>query len=1207
MAVQRPSLDVALSNWQQRAQYYGQLGIHPNQWYQLALQDVSNVANTGASPMSTAEVNSAMLAQASGRSIIGNPTPHHHGLFGDIEGAITSVPHDIAGLLTGFLGGTARFVHHLPSETVNTGEYLAHASDPEWLQAHGYQDPTHEGFLSRFATDLRNMGKAPLLSVLPGIADIADVTTAQGRQFLDTHPVTAALDVAPLGRVIGGATRAVTAPAEAGTALEALQSGQVLRAGGRAISTGSAKAFGTAPDRTLQTRLNDVANTFGVSASAKEVFRSHTTIGRKYSREVQAFVSEMGQDLARMSPQEREQLWNENAGLAPITDPRHEAYIMRFRDLQDKLLRYGEERYRQTRGKDGLIVKRHGKGRLIFSATDPIVRSVRQLDRLHGYMKTVRRRHGQASRAVAKHQVVVDALRRRLEEDRAHGLPTNRLERELSDRVSKLQRAQVRLTDAEARRKRLQQMLLDTRRRYYQGLYEGGGTASLHPRVRHDIRQQLLTHRFSQYEMEKTSLAPLNDPNHPLYDPTSYQSQLTHSLQMLEDDIGTIKEAATFKQLKQAIVGPAERLGNDKALSYAKRMFDEIRNDVVRNVLDLVSRGYDPVWLKHVDPGREDLNLHVNPIPDHIMDITQFNRRVFNFSPQVHDLALGLISAAVELYRAKATEEFVIPLVKAWGRTSGDLFNDYIKIARMDVSEGRHLATHDITGHAQQLKDKEWEVIDANRFGLRSWRSTGRFSQTDEVNIPKWLALNLHKMTPRDPTTGVRHLPLMGSYDRVMHVFRFSVLTGPRHLVHVGLGGLVALMMREPFAPMHFARALKMIRHGTAPDDLVKHIYDFTDGLYSYAVGRQYGTWIKRAWDRTGQQLQTRLARIEETISDVYRVSSLLSSEARGFDREEAIARANKVAVDMDDMAPWERTIFKHVFPFYGFTRFLFRYLLTYPVDHPYRVAILSRFSTQEQEEWNSLIPQKFMQVLFLGQPDSHGNIKTIDYRNLNPFRSFSNDFTMVGFFQSLNPLLSMPFAVRGFDVLSGVGPLYPSLEFNPQSGTLQAAPPGGRDELFNALSQFIPEIGTVDHFFNITDRMRVLKRSNPAAYRSMLYSQLNLPGILSPPIDVNLPYVEERAEMDRYKAAQQAVSTGEKGQVPNAWSKAEQFQLVPYQGKYVDPNQLAAYWKSLEAQTGGIDPRALMAIPTRRTSQDPLELLQNIGQLPQSPSQVGY
>src|SRR5215472_5497771 len=203
-SVQRPSLVTALTNWNQRAQYYNALGIPQSQWYQIATTDIQNVANTGAQPMSTAQVNAAMSSQLAGRSIIGNPQHHSHGLFGDIAHAVTSIPSDVGNLITGFLPGAAHFAAHLPSEATQFGSYMAHGGgeslltmgllhpSDQYLTSHGYESASGS-FLHQFAANIANLAHTDIGSLIPGVADVANLESPSGRQYLLSHPVTTTL------------------------------------------------------------------------------------------------------------------------------------------------------------------------------------------------------------------------------------------------------------------------------------------------------------------------------------------------------------------------------------------------------------------------------------------------------------------------------------------------------------------------------------------------------------------------------------------------------------------------------------------------------------------------------------------------------------------------------------------------------------------------------------------------------------------------------------------------------------------------------------------------------------------------------------------------------------------------------------------------------------------------------------------------------
>ena len=115
---------------------------------------------------------------------------------------------------------------------------------------------------------------------------------------------------------------------------------------------------------------------------------------------------------------------------------------------------------------------------------------------------------------------------------------------------------------------------------------------------------------------------------------------------------------------------------------------------------------------------------------------------------------------------------------------------------------------------------------------------------------------------------------------------------------------------------------------------------------------------------------------------------------------------------------------------------------------------------------------------------------------------------------------------------------------------------------------------------------MKQLKQSNPAAYRRQLFSQLNLPFAWG---EVNVPFEKAKAEINRYRAAQMAVTAGTK--TGGSFSEAERYNLVPYSGTLVDPNQLKDYWNMLEQELAnagitGISPKAVIPrTSTRRTT----------------------
>lgn len=1168
----RPELSTAVSNWQQRISYYQSLGLHPSQYAQIVQQDLQNVSNTGASPMSTTEVNAAMLAQAAGRSVIANPNPQHHrGIFGDIIHTISSVPSDVGGLITGFPAGMINFAHHLPSEVTNTFALMEHASDPNWMTAHGYEPTTQGSLLHQAAASFRDIAKSPILDLIPGMADIAGLTTEQGRQYLQSHPVTAALDVAPAGKLTGLATRAagdvglISRQAEVGSALEALRRGQPVRALYRATVPGSLTDMTGA-----QAAFYHIANASGFGEDARRVITGKTVLEREASHKALHVMKDIYAEVKRGNIDEQRlfEISNQTAGDIPVS-PENEHIVQLIRKAHQVIVDARTEAYNKSGGKDGAIVVPYDKGRLILDANTPAHAAYRRINEIT------------QAKSGAKRTLNV-ARRKMLEANQ-----TGDIER-IAPALAKYQMALQHVQKLEADHAKA----VDDYNSALQSAKHGelGGTREMSHLIRTKLRERLAATR------EKQFTDALANPDHPLYDPRPIEARLKNGYAQLEKDLSVINNYSDIALIKQALIDSADRV-SPEARKIGEELFEQLRMDTVRSVLNLIRQGLDPVWLKNIDPSAERrLTFHRAAIlPDRITANETFRRSITDFSPGVVNVAMGLTGAAIDVFRDEATHMFLDDHILPVARTASDLVPENIKLASDEAMQASRRPTWRITEHAKALLDNSWTKIDPQQYGLESWPH-GRYHGED-LYIPNWMAHNLAHLMPREQ--GIQRLPLRGAWDGTLHVFRFSVLTGPRHLVHVGLGGLFALMMRSPTSPLQFRNAYRIMqdyKNGVRSDWLTRHgsknLYgSTTDFVAAKSIGATHGNILSKFWQATGANVQRRMAQFEEMISDMYRVSAGLTAVKRGMSEEEAIAVMNKVAVNMDDLAPIERTIVKNVFPFYGFMKFMFRFMLTYPIDHPYRAAVLSRFADQERRDWNTLLPQKFMMTLFLGHPDSHGNIKSIDLRNLNPFRSFSNDFTLLGFFQSLNPMLTTPLTARGFNVLDATGSLYPNLEYNVNTGTLQAAPPSGSGQWYTAAEQFIPELGALDHFVGITDQMRRLKATNAAAYRATLYSQLNLPGVLAPPVTINLPYVQERSEMDRYKVAEQAVSRYTEGK--GSADDLRSFSYVPYQGQYYTPDQFIAFWERLKQQYPGVDPRAVIPTPPqRKTPQNPLELL---------------
>jgi hypothetical protein len=328
--------------------------------------------------------------------------------------------------------------------------------------------------------------------------------------------------------------------------------------------------------------------------------------------------------------------------------------------------------------------------------------------------------------------------------------------------------------------------------------------------------------------------------------------------------------------------------------------------------------------------------------------------------------------------------------------------------------------------------------------------------------------------------------------------------------------------------------------------------------------------------------------RLEENATLMYKISYALK-HGGGKITDDAIAQANKVFVDANAMSPFERGVVRKVLPFWGFTRHIFRYLMTYPADHPLRTAILINLANQHAADWTSGLPQQMQFMFYLGAPDSNGNVTAVDYRSIDPFRSFYNDFTLGGLLSQTNPGIQFLAQQSGVNVLSATPELYPSTHYDPYTGTMVADRPKGA--ALSALEALIPEVQGADAMFQLSDQYRNLKVSDPQAFQHRVYTTLGIP---FGPEQINIPLKVETAQLKRYRdadtAINQAVQTGDFSSAKRYASVPVPSLMKPYFGgvTYATPGQIETVYQLLAAKyapqnLSGASLHAILPKPSRR------------------------
>lgn len=655
---------------------------------------------------------------------------------------------------------------------------------------------------------------------------------------------------------------------------------------------------------------------------------------------------------------------------------------------------------------------------------------------------------------------------------------------------------------------------------------------------------------------------------HPLIDEQIRQGsiQLAHKLfngDELKSALQRIGEGANFDQMKLVFAGHEEQ-------------FQAIYNDAVHGWTDLINKGYSPMWMQNIPSQKLAMVSHPSIMTDpKYLVPAQFHDSTFNMGRSMYDIVASLNSAASNLLREQGMQMLIDDHLMPLTTTHGAIFDQYLKIARGEVDSLAARGTS-VDGYAQDLLKKEWVKFDPSG-GWHQAISHFIKGNTDDLYLPRGVDKAMSLMM-RD-----KKIPVVGEQSFPMKVFKYAVLTGPRHLAHVMLGGGMFMSLDDPLAWRMLAKGHSMFKSG-AFDPTMENVgrtpmqdFAFFDdhALYDIQKGKTLGRMAEKVFGAPGRALNT----LEEHVTNTYKIAATLSGEAKGMSREEAVAAAARMFVDMDNLSPFERAYMKSIMPFYAFTKHLFSYLLRYPSDHPYRLAALNNFARQAQEEWNTGLPQNMMNLFMLGSPDAKGNVTTIDYRSVNPFRSLYSDFTLAGVLSQLNPAFTMPFQLAGVNILSATPDLYPQLQWDPQTGQFTAVH-DVTSGIYETANAFIPEFGAVDHFVGLTDRTRSLAKNNPEAFHRQLWGSLNLP------LDIekyNIPYEIARNESRRYKVAQSDVS----GALAGDWGRLNGYNLVPVPsylqkavgGTTATPERLQAVWSVLTAKTpANVSPRALIS-----------------------------
>lgn len=627
---------------------------------------------------------------------------------------------------------------------------------------------------------------------------------------------------------------------------------------------------------------------------------------------------------------------------------------------------------------------------------------------------------------------------------------------------------------------------------------------------------------------------------------------------LIEQHVGT--------QLREMFTSDPEALGLIDQGFYSllpgldPRELNRLQSDVARTWQDMKSQGLDPTFVHRVSPSRLPSLTRPN-ISDTIRTPTQIRTRTLDATPYVQDAAVALTDQAMEFLSRLGQEEFTGNVLALHGTSLPDLVERYRDAATTLAERDPSLTA---AAHAQSLIQRDWIKYDPQSIFPETQAKLKTFAKESDQYIPKPVADTLQQLFHD------KQYKLASIFDPVMKVFRTSILPlSPRwHVGNIFGGATLLTMSTDPLVFRNFSRAVDLVRSGelhtlegmppsgfgSVPAEIIDwnkkaSIGDKTVAAYHYKGGAT----LRRLWDQSAPARDKASSIIDSSyklngfVDDLYRSLAYIyghdKSITKGLSAHQAeqagVALVRKILPEWDRITPFERQVMRFVFPFYTWAQFITKHAYRYPIDHPYRTAVTSSLARREMDDFGGALPYKFMDTLFLGNPDSQGNVPALQLGAVNPFRDVANYFTLAGFTRSANPILSTVLESLGINPAQGAQDLYPEIAYDPVTGQLR---PSNPSLLSSFIGNVIPQTQLLSAMLGQNEQFKQILRTNPEAAAAMLRSSVGLPSLFR---TVNPAQEAFKAETQRSTLQSQvqseALRTGD-------WSRAQQFpQLRAY------------------------------------------------------------
>ena len=523
----------------------------------------------------------------------------------------------------------------------------------------------------------------------------------------------------------------------------------------------------------------------------------------------------------------------------------------------------------------------------------------------------------------------------------------------------------------------------------------------------------------------------------------------------------------------------------------------------------LVDEGYDPQFIPHVRPDQVGKLGFPKLISDRVPALAGEKARTLHPEPWVPDLEIALSVRAYERLGQIHSEQLVKTLDEAKILTTPSK----VDAAARQIGRDRGLDPLAMPKFIEDYVNRNYESWSPEGlFPFGQFRVAGR---TPAYLVPKGVGGVIDRFKPPAQHVGAK----LGRFSS--ELLRTGVLDlNPMYYVGNAITAMTRQLVRgSPADLLYFPKALKMILQDKIPPELMRGarmqaVETAEQGRYllgGKTLGRlateAEGTMqVSRSGIKRVFKVRDALRQLASTIDDMGRTVAYLGGQRRGLRKgltdieakNLGLEQAAKVLNGMDDMLPLERAIVRNLAPFFGWVRFIAGTVLSYPFDHPLRVAFVTALAREVEDDWIDGLPERFRSYFFFGDPTKlpPGKIMGISASFALPEVSVANLFTVAGFLSRVAPQYQAMLRLSGADEYGGGPELYPNLKWDPVQGRdVWERPPLPQ----TIAAAFLPQLGNI----LLPEELAFLREEDPETYKRLVMGQLGL----------RLPYEIDLAE----------------------------------------------------------------------------------------------